>query len=139
MNIRSISWEEALPVRHKVLWPDKPVSFCKIDGDDTAKHYGIYLEDKLVSVASVYIENKTARLRKFATLVTFQGKGLGSKLITYVLNELENLGIECFWCDARKTATGFYRKFNMSQQSGEFNKSGVLYVKMGVQLQPSEM
>ena len=134
MNIRAIQWEETLPVRHKVLWPNKPASFCKVDGDEIANHYGIYIEEKLVSVASVYIEDNTARLRKFATLVEFQNEGLGTKLITHIINVLKNIGIEYFWCDARKTAIGFYRKFNMLQQGGEFNKSGVLYVKMKVQL-----
>jgi len=134
MNIRAIRWQDALPVRHKVLWPDKPVLFCKVSGDETAKHYGIYIEEKLVSVASVYIEGSTARLRKFATLVEFQGKGLGTHLITYIIDALKRLGIACFWCDARKTATGFYQKFNMRPQGNDFDKSGVRYVKMSVQL-----
>jgi len=129
-----IQWQEALPIRHKVLWPDKSPMFCKVDGDEMASHYGVYLEETLVSVASIYINGSTARLRKFATLVELQGKGLGTKLIHYIINELKGNGVECFWCDARTTAIGFYRKFNMVQQGGEFNKSGVSYVKMQVQL-----
>ncbi|NQY64467.1 MAG: GNAT family N-acetyltransferase [Alteromonadaceae bacterium] len=134
MDIRAIEWEEALPVRHEVLWPNKAVLFCKVDGDEIANHYGVYIEEKLVSVASVYIEDNMARLRKFATLVEFQGDGLGTTLITYIINVLKSVGIEYFWCDARTTAIGFYRKFNMVPQGAEFNKSGVLYVKMKVQL-----
>lgn len=134
MNIRTIQWKEALPIRHKVLWPDKPISFCKIDGDEEAKHYGVYIADKLVCVASIYIKGKTARLRKFATLVEFQGNGLGTKLITYIIDELKNMDIECFWCNARKTASSFYRKFDMLQEGDEFVKSGVLYIKMKIKL-----
>ena len=134
MNVRAIKWEEALPVRHKVLWPSKAAMFCKVDGDEFANHYGIFIEGKLVSVASVYIEDNSARLRKFATLAKFQNAGLGTKLITHILNALKDRGIEYFWCDARITAIGFYQKFNMMQEGGEFNKSGVLYVKMKVEL-----
>ncbi|NQZ83779.1 MAG: GNAT family N-acetyltransferase [Colwellia sp.] len=134
MNIRSIQWQDALPIRHKVLWPNKPALFCKVDGDESASHYGVYIAGQLVCVASVYIKNNTARLRKFATLVEFQGDGFGTKLISHIINKLKSSGIEYFWCDARKTAMGFYRKFKMLQQGGEFNKSGVLYVKMEVQL-----
>ncbi len=134
MDIRAIEWEDVLPIRHKVLWPNEPALFCKVGGDEVAKHYGVYLDKMLVSVASVYIEGNTARLRKFATLVQFQGNGLGTKLISYIINLLKNINIACFWCDARKTAIGFYRKFNMIQQGGEFNKSGVLYVKMTLEL-----
>ena len=134
MKIRAIKWEETLAVRHKVLWPNKPESFCQVDGDELANHYGVYIEEKLVSVASIYIEDKVARLRKFATLIEFQNAGLGTKLITHIINALKSAGIEYFWCDARTTAVGFYQKFNMVQQGGEFTKSGVLYIKMKVKL-----
>jgi len=134
MNIQAITWEDALPIRHNVLWPNKPVLFCKVAGDEVAKHYGVYIDKMLVSVASVYIEGKTARLRKFATLVEFQGKGFGTKLISHIINLLKNIQVARFWCDARKTAIGFYRQFNMVQQGGEFHKSGILYVKMTLEL-----
>ncbi len=134
MNIRAITWEDALPIRHNVLWPNKSALFCKVAGDEAAKHYGVYIDNMLVSVASVYIDGKTARLRKFATLVKFQGKGFGTKLISYIINLLINIQVTSFWCDARKTAIEFYRQFNMVQQGGEFDKSGVWYVKMTLEL-----
>jgi len=137
MDIRTIKWHETMPIRHEVLWPNKPLIFCKVDGDEHAQHYGIYLAEKLVSVASVYMEGRIARLRKFATLVEFQGCGLGSALITHIVEQLEKVGAESFWCDARKTAVGFYKKFGMEKQGAEFNKSGILYFKMEVSFKPS--
>lgn len=134
MDIRIITVEEALPIRHRVLWPSKPLSFCKVDGDEAATHYGIYLNDVLVTIASIYIDNRVARLRKFATLEGFQGRGIGSQLITHVLAELKKTDVEYFWCDARKTAVGFYNKFGLEIQGNEFAKSGVSYFKMGVSL-----
>jgi ribosomal protein S18 acetylase RimI-like enzyme len=136
MDVRSIRWVEALPIRHEVLWPNKPLLFCKVDGDETAKHYGVYINDKLVSVASIYMVGCVARLRKFATLVTFQGRGIGSKLIIHILNELIQNGAESFWCDARTTAVGFYKKFGMESQGAEFIKSELSYFKMNVSLIP---
>ena len=134
MDIRIITWDEALPIRHSVLWPNKPLSFCKVDGDETATHYGVYLNDKLVSVASIYIEGRVARLRKFATLADFQGRGIGSQLIAQIVSELKKAGVESFWCDARKTAVVFYKKFGMVIQGDEFIKSEVSYFKMEVSL-----
>ena len=84
------------------------------------------------------MQGRVARLRKFATLVEFQGCGIGSTLITFIVSELVKLGVESFWCDARKTAVGFYKKFGMQRQGTEFNKSGVLYFKMQVCLQQSK-
>lgn len=134
MDIRSIQWEEALPIRHKVLWPSKPALFCNVEGDESANHYGVYIKGKLVSVASIYVKDQVARLRKFATLVECQGCGIGSKLLTYILNDLKEFGIVIFWCDARKTAISFYEQFGMTIQGTEFNKSGVSYVKMEIRL-----
>jgi ribosomal protein S18 acetylase RimI-like enzyme len=136
MDIRTIRWDEALLIRHEVLWPNKPLLFCKVDGDETAKHYGAYINDKLVSVASIYMVGRVARLRKFATLVTFQGGGIGSKLITHILNELVQNGAESFWCNARTTAVGFYKQFAMKSQGTEFIKSELSYFKMNVCLIP---
>ncbi|WP_211675856.1 GNAT family N-acetyltransferase [Moritella sp. 5] len=134
VNILTIQWQEALPIRHRVLWPNKQPSFCKVDGDESAIHYGAYIDGELICVASIYIEGRTARLRKFATLPPFQGKGVGSLVIAHVVKELKVAGVDCFWCDARKTAVGFYRRFGLEIQGHEFNKSGIPYYKMEIKL-----
>lgn len=130
IRINSITWQQALPVRHKVLWPNEPELFCQVEGEEIAKHCRLLIGEKLVIVASIYLHGDTARLRKFATLVEFQGMGLGTKLISHIIHELQHMAIINFWCDARTTATSFYRKFNMEQQGTTFSKLGVLYVKM---------
>ncbi|MEH6447390.1 MAG: GNAT family N-acetyltransferase [Oleispira sp.] len=134
VSIRVITLDEALPIRHCVLWPEKPLSFCKVDGDDTASHYGAFLNNTLVSVASIYVEGQVARLRKFATLEYFQGRGAGTQLISHVVAELKHTKVETFWCDARTTAVGFYKRFGMDVQGAEFVKSGITYYKMEVAL-----
>jgi len=134
MEIKSISWDEALPIRHKVLWPNKPLLFCKVDADETAQHYGVYSNNQLVCVASIYLDGRAARLRKFATLAEFQGQGIGSTLIAHILKALKTTNINKFWCDARITAIGFYKKFGMEQHGSQFNKSSEVYVKMEVML-----
>jgi len=134
MNIRSINWDDALPIRHEILWPSKPLSFCKVEGDEAAMHYGVFVEEKLVCVASIYKEGRVARLRKFATLVECQGRGIGSRLITHIIHELEKSDAETFWCDARLSAAGFYEKFGMERQGSEFFKSEVSYIKMELSL-----
>ena len=134
MEIRIITLSEALPIRHCVLWPNKPVSFCEVDGDDAASHYGAFLNNTLVAVASIYVVGKEARLRKFATLEEFQGRGAGTQLITHIISVLKQTDAEMFWCDARITAVEFYMKFGMKVQGVEFVKSGIGYYKMEVGL-----
>ena len=40
---RAIRGEATWPLRHEVMWPEKPVSFVKLDGDltDEARHFGL--------------------------------------------------------------------------------------------------
>jgi ribosomal protein S18 acetylase RimI-like enzyme len=65
----------------------------------------------VVSVASVYREGRSARLRKFATATEFQGRGIGTKMLKHILSDLESKGVSHFWCDARESAMGFYERF----------------------------
>lgn len=119
-----------MPIRHKVLWPSKPVEFCHVAGDENAYHVGVVINDALISVASIYFDNDSARLRKFATLENFQGQGFGSKLILQILSTLKDKGIRYLWCDARESATGFYDKLGFKVDGDKFYKSGVAYFKM---------
>lgn len=127
MTIKKITADDTLDIRHRVLWPDKPVSFCKLDDDPNGIHYGLFIDEKLVSVASIFITENSARLRKFATLKEFQGRGYGSKLLNHILNDIT---VERFWCDARLTASRFYTRFGMNQMGDVFYKSHVEYIVM---------
>ncbi len=138
MRIKTIAWQDALPIRHTVLWPDKAIEFCKVEGDEHANHYGAFVDQTLVCVASIYIkescDGRTARLRKFATLPQYQGQGVGSKVIEHAITKLKAEQVLRFWCDARTSALGFYQRFGLEVEGDEFDKSGVKYFKMSVEL-----
>jgi len=130
LQITSITWQETLPIRHQVLWPNKPISFCQVEGDAQASHYGVFYQQKLVCVASIYINDGSARLIKFATLPSFQKQGIGSKMINHLINELKAQGINYLWFDARMTSLSFYKKFDFKSEGQVFYKSQVAYYKM---------
>ncbi|MEH6396992.1 GNAT family N-acetyltransferase [Pseudoalteromonas sp.] len=132
MDIQKVTTAEVLPIRHRVLWPDKSPSFCEVDGDELATHYGAFTGGKLVCVASVYKNAQEARLRKFATLPDYQGQGIGSKVIEHLVCDLKRAQVNYFWCDARTSAISFYQKFGLYVEGNEFQKSGVSYFKMSV-------
>lgn len=134
MEIREISWALALPVRHKVLWPMEALSYSMVEGDEHGQHYGAYIDEQLVCVASIYTERNSARLRKFATLEKYQGQGIGTKILKHIFEELENKHITYFWFDARETAIGFYEHLGFSIEGDRFFKNKVPYVKMSMRL-----
>ncbi len=132
MEIRSISWEQTIPLRHSVLWPNKPAEYCHVDGDLEASHFGAFIDGDLVCVASVYITSNKARLRKFATDSRYQNQGIGSKMLEYIIQSLRNNQVGLFWCDARESAIEFYKRFSMKACSDRFYKADVPYFKMEV-------
>lgn len=108
LRIKKITWQETIPIRHEVLWPNKTPEFCHVEGDELAQHFGLFIDECLVSVASIYLDNGAARLRKFATLNHYQGRGYGTALLQHILEALKADGVRLFWCDARESAIGFY-------------------------------
>jgi len=134
MEIRNITWEQTIPLRHAVLWPNKPPEYCHLDDDEDSLHFGAFIDSVLVSVASVSIQNNKARLRKFATDTMYQNQGIGSKMMVHIIESIKGPHAEYFWCDARETALDFYKRFGMRESSDRFYKAGTAYFKMEVML-----
>lgn len=130
MNIVEIKWQDIIAVRHQVLWPDKAPEFCRVEGDEQALHFAVLENQEIICVASLYVNENSARLRKFATLDAFQGKGIGSTMIDHLINNLKKQGIHYLWFDARESALGFYQRFGFETTGELFYKSDVAYYKM---------
>ncbi len=130
IEIKSIPPQQTLTLRHQVLWPDKDPEYCLLADDAEGLHYGLFYKDDLICVASVFIANNSARLRKFATASDFQGRGFGSQLITFIVSKLEQQKVNFLCCDARETAMSFYRRLGLTPSGKRFYKSDVAYFKM---------
>ena len=130
MTIKEVSIDQILPIRQQVMWPDKPIDFVRVPEDENGIHFGLFVEENLVSVVSVFIHGQEAQFRKFATLEQFQGKGNGSKLLQYIFDFLEAKNTKRIWCNARISKAGFYQKFGMTTTDATFEKEGMEYVVM---------
>ena len=130
MTIKEVSIDQILPIRQQVMWPDKPIDFVRVPEDEHGIHFGLFVEENLISVVSVFIRGQEAQFRKFATLEQFQGKGYGSKLLQYIFDFLEEKNTSRIWCNARISKAGFYQKFRMKETEITFEKAGIDYVVM---------
>jgi GNAT superfamily N-acetyltransferase len=130
MTIKEVSVDQILPIRQQVMWPDKSIDFVRVPEDEQGLHFGLFVEENLISVVSVFINGKEAQFRKFATLELFQGKGCGSRLLEFVFDFLEGQKVTRIWCNARISKAGFYQKFSMSETEVIFQKEGMAYVVM---------
>lgn len=132
--IKPISVEDALPLRHKVLWPDHPVEHSMVVGDETALHFGGFLEQELICVASLFRDGSAIRLRKFATHPDFQGKGYGSVMLRHLLEVAVQSGATTFWFDAREAALPFYERHGFTKEGERFFKGDIPYFRMSQDL-----
>lgn len=129
-TIKKVYKQQVWTIRHKVMWPDKPYEYIKLKEDESGIHFGLFIEEELISVISLFINNDEAQFRKFATLQQEQNKGYGSILLDYVLKEAKNHGVKRIWCNARENKASFYEKFGFRGTSCSFIKENKSYVIM---------
>lgn len=127
MSIQEVELDEVWKHRLDVMWPGKTPDFVMLPDDSSGFHYGYYVKDRLVSVISLFIEGEQAQFRKFATLPEEQGKGYGSALLTYTLEQARKLGACRIWCNARSNKVDFYKKFGLEDTGAEFEREGLSY------------
>ncbi len=129
MEIKKCNIKEVLPLRMSVLRPGRPMEegIFPGDEDETTFHLGLFEENNLISIASFYKENKEGfegegyRLRSMATNPEYQGKGFGKRILDAGIRVLKENNIDYLWCNARTSATGFYRTFGFDVISPEFD------------------
>ncbi|WP_341537765.1 GNAT family N-acetyltransferase [Hymenobacter edaphi] len=134
MEIRPIPAATTYDLRHRVLWPDRPPAYVELPEDAAGWHFGAFEDGKLVSVVSLFVDGEVARFRKFATEPAWQGRGIGSALLRYLMQAAAERGARRLWCDARQSTAGFYRKFGFGVDGEAFYKGPVSYVRMSCAL-----
>jgi predicted GNAT family N-acyltransferase len=128
-----ISLQETLRLRSKVLRNNLPLNECIFPTDqiDGAFHVGCFVDQQLIAVASLFPKQYQQKagigyqLRGMATDPDFAGKGFGSKLIDFAVEQLNASEATYLWCNARTSAKDFYLKKDFEITSPEFQIEGV--------------
>lgn len=130
LTVRKISAEDTVDIRQIVLWPTKTRSELILPDDEDGTHFGAFAAHHLVSVISLFDTSDGIRFRKFATLHSSQGQGVGTFLLQHAIEWARSAGGKRIWCDARLSALPFYAKLGFAQEGEVFEKSGVSYIVM---------
>jgi GNAT superfamily N-acetyltransferase len=117
-------------IRHKVMYPDLSFNTVILPQDYDGTHLGLFDQNTLISVVSLFREGDSMRFRKFATLSEFQGQGYGTELLQYLIDFSRNEGCNHIWCNARQNASGFYSKFGFLATSEKSSTNNHDYVIM---------
>jgi predicted GNAT family N-acyltransferase len=130
LRVKKIQASETWDLRHRVMAPNRPFDSIKLPKDEEGLHFGLFQEEKLISVISLFSEDEKSQFRKFATEISEQNKGYGSILLNHVIEESIKNNVKNLWCNARMTAFGFYGKFGFEAVSETWIDNEIEYVKM---------
>ncbi len=129
-DIEQITQELTWKLRQKELYPNLPIEAIKLPEDDNGTHLGLFFKNKLVTVVSLFEVDGQIQFRKLATDSRHQHKGFGRKMIRYVTKFASQKGFPKIWCNARKSAVGFYEKIGFITVGEFFEKNDIEYIVM---------
>lgn len=128
---RRATLAEIFELRYDVLRAGLPRKSAEFQHDDNPQtwHVGTFWsfagKTSVLCCASfmpsTYSKTDAFQLRGMATHPDWQSIGFGRKLLDWALWQIsQETRIDLFWCNARKSALGFYEKMRWSRGSGEF-------------------
>jgi predicted GNAT family N-acyltransferase len=130
LSIGKIEAHQTWKLRRQVMWPQRDIDYVKLTDDAAGLHYGLFIQDRLISVISLFFTDDAVQFRKFATCCKHQKQGYGTRLLRHAIEEAKNRKAARIWCNARKDAVGFYEKFGLTEVGADFERDGVRYIKM---------
>ena len=128
MIISEAIYEDVLKLRREVMYPHKGIDFVKLPDDDKGLHIGVFENEKLVSVMSIFLNGRDVQFRKLATKTDMQRKGYASALMKWLIDYAIDMKLERLWCNSRIEATDFYKKFGYKETNERFSKNNHDYI-----------
>lgn len=133
-QIEQIRHELTWAIRQKELYPELPLHEMSLEEDEQGIHFGLFYNSKLISVVSVFDKHNSLQFRKFATLKEYQHKGFGTALLNYIIDFAVQENKSSIWCNARESATDFYKRFDFKETLETFTRLGINYIIMRKEL-----
>ena len=129
-SIEQITQELTWKIRQKELNPELPISEIKLEEDDSGIHLGLFHDNKLITVVSLFEYGAELQFRKFATDSNYQRMGFGKQMLAYILEYAREKQFKKVWCNARSSASKFYQIFGFKETDKTFSKNGIDYIIM---------
>ena len=130
------AWEEARRIRKRVFIEEQA---CPPDEEwdayeSISRHLVGYVDGEPVAVArwrtTTVGEEIAAKLERFAVLKAHRGRGYGTEIVRFVMDDARRAGFSTFVLHAQAHLEDFYRSFGFERLSDIFEEAGIPHVKM---------
>jgi len=130
IQIEQIRYELTWRIRHAAMYPELDFDVVKLKEDPEGMHFGLYADDYLKSVISIFNEGGVYQFRKFATLPAVQGLGYGAMLLEHIIGYVKDRGATKLWCNARLPVSDYYERFGFLKTDHCYRKHNIEFVIM---------
>ena len=124
---------EAFKVRKEVFVEEQGISEdIELDNNDSeAMHIVVKDGKRVIGTARVLFPSlDVAKIERMAILRHFRGKGIGSRIISFLLAELRNRQTRKVVLHAQYSSVAFYKSHGFAESSIPFNEAGIRHLKM---------
>lgn len=106
-----------------------PVELEKDEHDRQATHYLLFIEGEPIAAARHRKTTDGIKLERFAVLKEFRNKGIGGKILQFVLDELKGSN-EKIYLNSQEPAVNFYKRHGFSVEGEMFWEAGIRHYRM---------
>ncbi len=128
--------EMAFKVRETVFIDEQKVSRREEmdEFEDKATHIVAYYNDEIAGCARIrFLENRS-KLERIAVLPEFRKKGVGRKIVEFLVDYSKKMGAEEAVMHAQINANDFYMKCGFLPRGEEFMEADIRHVEMYMKL-----
>ncbi|MFS1663633.1 GNAT family N-acetyltransferase [Streptococcus sp. zg-JUN1979] len=131
----STIYQDAVAIRQEVFVKGQGVpKDMEIDEYETlAIHFVLYDQEHQACATCRLLPSQdktTITLQRMAVLDSYQGQGLGKKLLKHALEYATKAGFDKMTMHAQLTAQPFYQKLGFQTQGERFEEAGITHITM---------
>ena len=122
--------EEAFKIRHKVFVEEQNCPpEIEYEFEEISTHFLLKYNNTPICTSRYRKTNEGIKLERFAVLKEYRKKGIGHKILKYMLNDLKDF-MGLIYMHAQVDVIPFYEKMGFIKQGGKFEEAFIMHYKM---------
>lgn len=106
-----------------------PEELEKDSFDREAIHYILFDDDKAIATARRRTTDKGIKLERFAVLSEYRNRGVGSEILSFVLEDLKSEDATIY-LNSQEKAVPFYERYGFGKSGEPFMEAGIRHFLM---------